>query len=77
MQTLKRETKGGETLSYILIVFVEQILRLHSFRFNECTHVYSEEGGREDEYPKDAQARPMYTYCAFDIIDIGIQLSNL
>ena len=59
-----------------------EILRLHSFRFNECAHVYSEEGSnnaREMNTLRTAtmmMKRPMYTYCEFDVIDIGIQLSN-
>lgn len=61
VQTLKRERerKGGETLSYTHLLFLSRkILRLHSFRFNECTHVYSEEESSnnakgEEEYPED------------------------
>jgi hypothetical protein len=53
--TLKRERKGGEALSFFATNFP-------SFMLNECTHVYSEEGGRKG-CPKDDEAYNVHLLC--------------
>lgn len=73
IQTLKRERKGGEALSYTYTYcFCHEFPFIHLCLMSAHTCILK----RGKKNAQRMMKRTMFTYCAFYVIDIGIQLSN-